>query len=716
MPARRPVKAHAVSAEMAPASPPAAVIKPRLRLAGAMLLALAGLAVFVGWGEATGWPFLAASLERALSSTLDRRVALTGGAASPADAPGRFGIRFLGGLHLVAAQIEIGAPAWSSAPYLLRADDVVMDLRYIDLWRAHRGQPLRIQRLQARTLVGDLERLADGRSSWQLGPVSAAAASAPSSFPRFEQLRADSGTLRYRDAVLGAELQARFSLTDRGLAAATTADAAFQLRAEGHYRHRPMKVELASAGLLPWGVSDASPEAMPFTLDATVGSASFAFKGSVVDASNLSGLSGHFRILGPSLAAVGDPLGVTLPTTAPFRTDGDVSTHGGLWRVVVTDATVGQSRLNGAFVYDAGRSRPLLSGRLGGPRLMLVDLGPVLGTTPALPAAAAAASAPAAAVAAPIKPTRQPGKVLPTRPFDLASLRTMDADVQVDIREVDLNTGLLEPLRPLHARLQLASGVLTLGALEARTSDGRLTGELRLDGRGPLALWNADLRWDGVRLEQWIHLSTAPGQPPIVSGRLNGRAVLEGQGVSTAAILARLKGTVRTELLGGAVSHLLVEKAGIDLAESLGLMVRGDDALPVSCAVADLVALDGVLRPRVMVLDTADSTVWVDGSLSLATETLDLRAVVSPKDFSPLTLRSPLRVRGSFLQPEVSLDKAPMARKLAASLLLALVNPLAALIPLIDVGDAAKATEGASGCKGLAQLAAALPAKPAQKP
>ena len=151
------------------------------------------------------------------------------------------------------------------------------------------------------------------------------------------------------------------------------------------------------------------------------------------------------------------------------------------------------------------------------------------------------------------------------------------------------------------------------------------------------------------------------------------------------------------------MSHLVVEAAGIDFAQALGVLVQKDDALPLGCAVADLDVAAGALRPRVMVIDTTDSAVWIDGSLSLATESLDLRAVISPKDFSPLTLRAPVHVRGSFADPEVSLDKAKLGGQVAASVLLALLNPLAALIPLIDTGDSDIARGHAAACRRLTQ-------------
>jgi len=53
---------------------------------------------------------------------------------------------------------------------------------------------------------------------------------------------------------------------------------------------------------------------------------------------------------------------------------------------------------------------------------------------------------------------------------------------------------------------------------------------------------------------------------------------MQGQGRSTADILASLKGDVRTELHGGCVSHLAVEEAGIDIAESLGAAPAGATA------------------------------------------------------------------------------------------------------------------------------------------
>lgn len=673
------------------------------------LLMLGALAL----GESLGWPFLAGPVERALSKVLDRDVSLSAPAgADKGPAATAFRVRFFGSVRVRAPWLEIAAPPWSAAPYTLRAGDVNLGLRYADLWRAYRGAPLRIDSLQAATLDGTLERLADGRASWQFRPAPApGAAPPPLAMPAVGRLQVDVGTLRLQDALLDIDVQARMSLREGPplekpgppASAASSSAAAepppgFKLQATGRYRKLPLKLTLNAAGLLPWVVDGASAASKALALEATLGRASLSFQGQALDALQFSGISGRFTLSGPSLAAVGDPVGVTLPTTGAFRAQGQVSKQGPLWQVNVADATVGSSRLHGPFSYDAGRAVPLLSGKLLGARLMLVDLGPVVGTAPV-------------ASAQPSPSPANPGRVLPDRPFDLPSLRVMDADLRIDIKEVDLNSRSLEPLRPLRAHLQLAAGVLRLTEIEARTGQGRLFGEVSLDGRSDQALWRADLRWAGVKLERWVRQVRADGAPPYVSGTLLGRVSVQGRGRSTADILASLKGEVRAELRGGRVSHLAVEALGIDLAESIGMLIKGDDALAVQCAVADLRADAGVLRPRLMVVDTPDSSLWVDGSLSLASEAIDLRLVVVPKDFSPLTLRVPLRVGGSFGDPGLSIDKAPLARKLGAALLLGLINPFAALLPLIDLGDAATAVRGAADCYGLkARLPASVKA------
>ncbi|HEX7689363.1 MAG TPA: AsmA-like C-terminal region-containing protein, partial [Burkholderiaceae bacterium] len=307
-----------------------------------------------------------------------------------------------------------------------------------------------------------------------------------------------------------------------------------------------------------------------------------------------------------------------------------------------------------------------------------------------------------AAQAAPAT-TARPGHVLPDRQFDIPSLKAMNADVGVKLAVLDLGTTALEPFTPLQARITLQDGVLRLSDILARTSQGQVTGGIGLDSRPALPAWNADLRWSGIQLARFVKTPdtmvkrNADGSRPdtgYVSGALGGDAKLTGTGKSTAALLGSLQGTARLWVQDGEVSHLLVEAAGIDIADALGLFVKGDDKVPMQCAVAKLDIVKGKVLPEVFMIDTHASTLLVGGDLSLKDETLDLQLTSHPHNFSPwaphgfsiVAPRTPVDVDGTFSDPHVHLEAKPLLVRGGAALALGtLVNPLAALLALVDL-------------------------------
>ncbi len=443
--------------------------------------------------------------------------------------------------------------------------------------------------------------------------------------------------------------------------------------AEGHFHDMPVKAALRTSSALPWLSSDPNAPAVAVTLRGDIGRAKLSFDGEVRDLLGSQGLAGRYQLSGPSLAAVGEPLGVTLPTTPPFAMKGTLRRSGTLWSTVVQTATIGKSKLNGHFEFNAPRNqKSKLTGELRGSELWMADLGPSIGL-PTEPKA---------------RPSTRPNRVLPDRQFDLPSLRAMDADVTVNLDRFESGTAVLQAARPLRGHIVLAEGVLQIRDIDARVAKGQFAGSITLDGRQPTARWQVRLRVAGVHLEQWLQVERPGNKPPYVTGLMGGRITLDGEGRSTADLLATADGRIVLYWTQGSVSHLIVEAAGIDLAQAVGVLIRGDKDLPVQCGIADLTVKDGRVTPQPMIVDTRDSLVRVEGDVSLATERMKLRAKVEPKDASPLTLRTPLKVEGTLSDPDISLEKAPLLRRvLPAAVLGVAVTPLAALLPLVDLGE-----------------------------
>jgi AsmA protein len=87
-----------------------------------------------------------------------------------------------------------------------------------------------------------------------------------------------------------------------------------------------------------------------------------------------------------------------------------------------------------------------------------------------------------------------------------------------------------------------------------------------------------------------------------------------------------------------------------------------------------------------LLLDTQVTTLLGSGTIDLGTETLDLTFSPKTKDTSPVALHSPIYVRGSFAHPTVAFDKTRVTARAAGAVVLGLINPLLALIPLVDAG------------------------------
>ncbi len=92
------------------------------------------------------------------------------------------------------------------------------------------------------------------------------------------------------------------------------------------------------------------------------------------------------------------------------------------------------------------------------------------------------------------------------------------------------------------------------------------------------------------------------------------------------------------------------------------------------------------MQTRTFVVDTQESITNVDGQVNLSKEQLDLKINPHSKGLRLISLRTPLYVTGSFKSPKLSLDKGVLAMKAGGAVALAVLAPIAALVPLVTVG------------------------------
>jgi uncharacterized protein involved in outer membrane biogenesis len=550
-------------------------------------------------------------------------------------------------LRIVAAGGEALADA--------RGVGLAWQWRDIEAWR--HGAPLRLRLVQVDSLALNWQRDAAGRSPWPLHKGQAG--KEPTPLPQIDHLVIRAGSAHLDDAPLQLLGDARFE---------TAADGHWSAELKGLLRGQQLALKAeASAGLALLSPPQAGLPPVRLVAELSQSDGRLSFAGTAASLLDARELDGELHVDGRSLAAMGRPFGVTLPHTPPVALDGRLKHATGVWRLEAVRARIGGSRLAGDFAFDTTRpERPLLSGLLRGGPLRLADLGPAVGTD---------------------TPPSRPGRVLPDRPLDLPALGAMDARVAVALNQVDLGSASLAPFAPVNGSLVLDAGVLSLDDFSAGVAGGEVAGTARLDTRASLPQWQARADVHGMAVEQWFkpqvkHLSARP-----LTGRLRAELDVRGRGRSTAELLGSMDGPLRLRLEHGSLSHLLTEASELDLAQGLGVWLRGDKNLPLDCALLDGRFKAGVLRPRSALVDSSDSRMELDGRISLADETLDLRVVAKPKNFSPLTLRAPLHVQGTLAAPHVGVESKALGGRAVAAAALGVIAPPAALLAFVDPGE-----------------------------
>ncbi len=537
-----------------------------------------------------------------------------------------------------AEKVSFANPDWASEDYMFRADALEASIALLPLLRGQVVVPkMHLQRPEV-----FLERDAEGRKNWLLERKHD---SSLASRVRILALTLDQGRFRYEDA-----------LRDTHVAAQLAGDAhGVDFAAKGKYNGLPATASGRGGPVLAVR-GDQAP--YPLKAQARIGSTSLTAEGTITNLAELSALNLMVQLSGESMAQLYDVVGIAFPDTSRYSASGRLIGSGSVIRYENFAGGVGESDLAGMLRVDTGGKRPFMRGDLISQRLNLADLGPLVGT-------------------------QQPKRdgVLPDAAFDAARWNSVDADVTLKAGTLKRPEQL--PLEDLSTRIQMRDAVLTLDPLEFGTAGGKLAGPIRLDGRASPIRADAKIRIRDLQLSKLfptVEVSRAS------VGAVSGLIDLTAAGNSVAGMLGSANGKLGVYVDGGEVSKMVMEMIALDLWNLAKVALRGDEPVEIRCAIADFDVKDGLMKANALVFDTTVMNITGEGTINLRDETINLKIVPQPKARSLASLRSPLFIAGTLSQPKVSRDVRRIAEKGAGALVLGILNPLLAVLPLIYEG------------------------------
>jgi uncharacterized protein involved in outer membrane biogenesis len=565
--------------------------------------------------------------------------------------------------------VEFANPEWARKPYLVKAAAAEFDIKLLPLlW----GR-IELPRIALTEPEIGLQMEPDGRRTWALSRDT----SDEGAVPRIDALLIDRGTLDYEAAAQGANINVQFSLAQEA-----TGQLPLSYKAAGKWKNEPFSANGRTGGVLQLSKDLEAP--FPIEVNAVAGKTSLKAKGSIANLADLAGIDATFDLQGRNLEELYKLLGVVLPSTPPYKLRGKLAKHGKVWAASQIQGTLGSSDLSGALSFDQSAAVPLLTGKVQSRLLDFADLAPVIGLPPSAgpTQTGTTAASTAGSQSTPAKKTAlATRKVLPVATLDVTRIKAMNADVvysAADIRHVEVL-----PLDKGNVHVRINAGVMQLEPISLGIAGGTVAGSILVDANLMPAAFTTRL---DVRALQLNKLFPAVETSKSSLGKVSGQFDLKGRGNSVAQMLGSASGDMAVLMGKGEISNILLEFMGLDGGEVIKFLVRGDRNVQLRCAAAAFGVNQGLMTSKTIVLDTSDTVINGRGSINLANETLDLVLDPAPKDRSILSLRSPLRIGGTFASPSAGPDKGVLAGRAGVAIALGVLNPLLALAATIETG------------------------------
>lgn len=557
-------------------------------------------------------------------------------------------------------RLTLGNAPWAREKLMASTDRLEFELEIKPLFK----RDLVIPTIRLARPVLNLER-AGARNNWTFPDDGRKGLE-----PQFRRVWIDAGRFAFLDTSQRTDIKLDVSSALRG-----DVDTPPPITAKGGGTWQGNRFTLEGRADSPLNLRDRDS---PYRIDvkATAGPTRAHARGTLLDPLRLADFDLKLLLAGRNLADLYPLLGIATPDTPPYQLDGRFTRDGPTWKYDDFTGRVGDSDLAGDAHVTTGRKRPFLRADLVSKRLDFDDLAGFVGGAPQ--AERGEATNPELAA----KDARQDAssRLLPTTPYELDKLNAMDADVRLKARRINAPSW---PLDDMDAHLKLDAGLLRLEPLNFGVAGGDIRSTIRMDARQKTIRTRADITARGLDLSRLLP-KVKLAQNAV--GKVGGRIDLDTRGNSIAAMFANGDGQIAVGMGRGQVSNLLMEMAGIDIAEIIKFKLGKDRQIPIRCAFGDFAVDDGVMTARALAFDTTDTIIVGKGTMDLRNETFALTLRPRPKDRSLISLRSPLKLTGTFKQPKFGPDYARVGLRGALALALGSIAPPAALLATLELG------------------------------
>lgn len=524
--------------------------------------------------------------------------------------------------RLSAKQVSFRNAAWSDIPDMASLNDIEAEIALLPLLSGE----IRINEVVLRGGQVVIETNKDGVGNWvldlapQQAPAPAESATTASGLPKIDRMTIEDVTLLHRDGQSGEQ----HTLAIKRFVAEEAPGAGIKVEIKGAWNERP--VELAGTVGAPRQFTEGP---LPLNLQGKLGEVALGLRGEIGDPTTFSDLSLDVTSSGPSLAALGDILGIALPNSAPYALQTRLTGAGGKFTFADIGAKVGGSDAAGNIVLDTASEVTGLTVTLASQRLDFKDLGLDEG---------GGTSA-----------SNSDGRLFSAEPWPLDWLKHVEGEITWPIGTLVRGGASAQDVA---VNLAIKDGTAALKYVKAKIEGGTI------DGNGSLKPGKSSpvlaLKLDAKGIQSAPLLNMMGLEDVLTVGRVNMNMEVNGPATSLRGLMGGLNGKAGFSTGSGQIRNAFAQ---LLLANLFGLLTPIDgNASSISCIAGNFDIKQGIASTRGTVVETPGATVVGTGHIDLRNERIDMRVDPKSKNLNLSAIAVPMRITGPLASPNVIPD------------------------------------------------------------
>lgn len=557
---------------------------------------------------------------------------------------------------IVARDLRIAQPAWAGTGYLVRMDELRLRVPVIP---ALFGRGLRPESIEARGLVANLVRDAQGRSNWARRGRQGGGSS-------LEHLIIPNGRFTLRDARRHLAIAGRLSADAKGVS----------ITGEGRFHESPVTLKLSGPAI----IGREKAQAYPFALNIASPLLDLRANGRTVGALNFRDMTLDMSARAPSLKYLDDIIQAGLFGSQPIDLRASVRHQGRDWFVDRLSGRVGRSPLTGRAEILKRDGRSKIDATIDFAAFDFDDLADDQGR------------AEGEALEA-----RIGDRVLPNTRINLSKVGPTDGQIRFTARKLLFKSPSV--FRSLKGIVRLEGKVLTLDSIEAGLTNGRMTGRVVVDHRqGARPLLNVDLSFHDGRLGPLLNATDK------IDAAFRARLLLSGRGDTLREAFTQAEGSVGLAAANGRLVRVAAAVLAQDMGKTIGAALgEKGETVALNCVAIGFQARQGRLTAAPFLIDTAIARSRGTGTIDLDGERIALLIGGQARDSSGLPIVDPIGIGGTLSAPTLNLSGIGNGKRDVGTILGAVAKSIGGALGLADKKGPDVTATGPIDCPALSR-------------